>query len=285
MPKKEINIPIGTIVGKNTPGPFTVINILSPNETDKLWSELGKTSVPHDRAYQIKFKCGKTYYTLKTQVWKCMSPNDVGWRTCYNCNKTCNESCRWDQQNSHQISVIPKRDTELTVGSLINELKVIDFAFNTKRHNYWEFECTKCKTHIFRMTPTNDNDKNNCHCPACTDKTISKGETTIKKYLDMYHIKYQNGYIFKDCKYKSYLPFDFAIFYPTGELKCVIEYDGEQHFKFVKHWHGDEEGFKLQQLRDNIKTNYCKSHGIKLIRIPYTEFNNIEQILKQNLII
>ena len=75
------------------------------------------------------------------------------------------------------------------------------------------------------------------------------------------------------------------VFYPTGKLKCLIEYDGEQHYKFIKHWHGDEEGFKLQQLRDKIKTEYCKNHNIKLIRIPYTEFDNIEQILKNNLII
>lgn len=283
MPRKEIKIPVGTIVGKNTDGAFEVIDILNTKETEQLWADMGK-SAPHDPGYKIRFKCGKTYYTLKTQVWKCISPNDVGWRTCYNCNKTCNEHCRWDQQNSHKVSVTPIRDTELTPGNLINELKVIEFAFNTKRHNYWEFECTKCGAHVFRMTPTNKNDIENCHCPACTDIRY-KGPRTIKEYLDKYHIPYQKEYRFSNCVYKNQLPFDFAIFYPTGELKCLIEYDGEQHFKFVKHWHGDEEGFKLQQLRDKIKTDFCKINHIKLIRIPYTEFDNIEQILKNNLIV
>ena len=283
MPKKEIKIPIGTIVGKNTDGAFKVINILSNEETKQVWANMGKPK-PHDPGYCIQFKCGKIYYTLKTQVWKCMSPNDVGWRTCYKCNKTCNEPCRWDQQNSHKISVIPMRDTEFKKNSLINELKVIDFAFNTKRHNYWEFECTKCGSHIFRMTPTNKNDIEQCHCPACIDIRY-KGPRAIKEYLDKYHISYQREYKFKDCIYKNQLPFDFAIFYPTGELKCVIEYDGEQHFKFIKLWHGNEEGFKLQQLRDQIKTDFCKNNNIKLIRIPFTEYNNIEQILKENLII
>ncbi len=283
MPRKEIKIPIGTIVGANTKGSFKVIDILDSEETERIWADMGKAK-PHDPGYKIRFKCGKTYYTLKTQVWKCMSPNDIGWRSCYNCNKTCNEPCRWDQQASHKINVTPLRDTELKIGSLINELKVIDFAFNIKRHNYWEFECTKCGSHIFRMTPTNKSDIESCHCPACSDKTQSKGEATIEKYLKSNLKDYQKQYRFDDCFYKKTLPFDFAIFYPTGKLKCLIEYDGEQHYKFIKHWHGDEEGFKLQQLRDKIKTEYCKNHNIKLIRIPYTEFNNIEQILTKYLL-
>ena len=34
---------------------------------------------------------------------------------------------------------------------------------------------------------------------------------------------------------------------------------------------------------DNIKTEYCKNNNIKLIRIPYWEFDNIEQIICQEL--
>jgi hypothetical protein len=38
-----------------------------------------------------------------------------------------------------------------------------------------------------------------------------------------------------------------------------------------------------QIINDEIKTNFCKNNQIKLIRIPYTEFNNIEKILNENL--
>ena len=34
------------------------------------------------------------------------------------------------------------------------------------------------------------------------------------------------------------------------------------------------------QIRDTIKAQYCKDNNIKLIRIPYFEFNNIDEILK-----
>jgi uridylate kinase len=40
---------------------------------------------------------------------------------------------------------------------------------------------------------------------------------------------------------------------------------------------------KKQKIKDSIKTKYCKDNNIKLIRIPYTEFKNIENILKKEI--
>ena len=41
--------------------------------------------------------------------------------------------------------------------------------------------------------------------------------------------------------------------------------------------------FVNSKIRDTIKTKYCKDNNIKLIRIPYWDFNNIEKILKKEL--
>ena len=41
--------------------------------------------------------------------------------------------------------------------------------------------------------------------------------------------------------------------------------------------------FGLIKLTPTIKTVYCKENNIKLIRIPYWEFNNIENILSKEL--
>ena len=41
---------------------------------------------------------------------------------------------------------------------------------------------------------------------------------------------------------------------------------------------------KKQQEHDKIKDNYCKDKNINLLRIPYWEFNNIENILKDTLL-
>jgi sporulation protein YlmC with PRC-barrel domain len=40
---------------------------------------------------------------------------------------------------------------------------------------------------------------------------------------------------------------------------------------------------KLRQLRDQIKTEYCKNKNIKLLRIPYTKIKYINSILIKEL--
>ena len=43
----------------------------------------------------------------------------------------------------------------------------------------------------------------------------------------------------------------------------------------------DEAVVKHNELvrRDNIKNNYCRENNIKLLRIPYWDYDNIENIL------
>lgn len=46
------------------------------------------------------------------------------------------------------------------------------------------------------------------------------------------------------------------------------------------------EGIFQQTVRyDNIKNNYCLTNGINLLRIPYFDFDNIEDILTNHLIV
>ena len=71
------------------------------------------------------------------------------------------------------------------------------------------------------------------------------------------------------------MPFDFYL----PQYNICIEYDGEFHYKMIMGY--DE--FINQKIRDTIKTVYCKENNIKLIIIPYWEFNNIENILIKEL--
>ena len=55
------------------------------------------------------------------------------------------------------------------------------------------------------------------------------------------------------------------------KLNTIIEYDGEHHFKPVKYGNSDPiELLKYTQYKDNVKTIYCQTNNIKLIRIPFT---------------
>lgn len=115
--------------------------------------------------------------------------------------------------------------------------------------------------------------KNNQSCPICKE---SKGEKLIRLYLEDNNIDFIQEYKFEDCRNKRSLPFDFYI--PSFNL--CIEFDGRQHFE-GEDFFGGKEGFKLTQTRDKVKDSYCKENKIDLLRIPYWELDNIEDILDE----
>lgn len=101
----------------------------------------------------------------------------------------------------------------------------------------------------------------------------SLGEQTISKILTKLGISFSSQYIFKDCynpKTGKNLRFDFYL----PDYNCCIEYDGKQHFEDTSGWFNNY-SFKELQKRDNIKNQYCENNHIKLIRIPYTDYNKI----------
>ena len=61
-------------------------------------------------------------------------------------------------------------------------------------------------------------------------------------------------------------------------MNTLIEFDGEQHFQPIEHW-GGERSFLEIQKRDKIKTDFCKSKSITLIRIKY--YDDIKTKLEQ----
>ena len=129
----------------------------------------------------------------------------------------------------------------------------------------------KCpEGHIFKMR-FGDFKNNNRRCPICSS---SNGELEVSYILDNLGIKYIREYIFKDCKFKSYLPFDFYL----PEYNILIEYDGIQHYEVIDYF-GGFDGFVDTKIRDTVKNIYCDKNNIKLIRIPYFEFDNIKNII------
>ena len=125
----------------------------------------------------------------------------------------------------------------------------------------------KCKHgHIYKVIVGNF--KRGTRCPYCNE---SKGEEELKRILSKYSIDFKPQYKFKDCKFYKRLSFDFYL----PQYNICIEYDGEFHYKMIMGY--DE--FVNSKIRDTIKTKYCKDNNIKLIRIPYWDFNEIENII------
>lgn len=120
---------------------------------------------------------------------------------------------------------------------------------------------------------------------SCGCAKESMGEFIVRSYLDKHGIPYESEVKFQGLYYRSAkkpLRFDFAVLSSTGEICILIEYDGEQHF-IAKDFFGGEKGLRRTQERDTLKNNYCIENNIPLIRVPYTSYNDIEEILDKAL--
>lgn len=111
-------------------------------------------------------------------------------------------------------------------------------------------------------------------CNECSGDE-SHGEHEVRRWLEEHGVAYEAEKRFDDCRfhYKAY-PFDFYL----PEQRICIEFDGEHHFRPVA-FGGSENEFALIKTRDANKDAYCKKNGIRMVRIPYWEKKNIDEIL------
>lgn len=145
--------------------------------------------------------------------------------------------------------------------------------------DYLYFKCSKCGLEFKKQVTKIIHD--NVSCP---NSSSSKGERKIIDILRKYNIDFEKEYIFDDFisnngfNYK----YDFGILL-NEELKAIVEYDGAFHYEPIEYF-GGEERFEIRQRNDEIKDNYCKENNIPLIRIPYWDYENIEEIIKNKIL-
>lgn len=190
----------------------------------------------------------------------------------YNNKNKCNICTKKERWNINRINQYIK-DNKLNIEILSKQYK--------NNENLLEWKCSCGKTFIRSW---NHVKQGFIKCKSCSNKEKSTLENKLEEQLIKNNINFKKQWKFKDCKNLKTLSFDFAILNNDNLLKILIECDGIQHFQPVDFF-GGEESFKKSKLRDLIKDEYCKEHGIKLLRIPYWEFknNNYIKILQENL--
>ena len=64
-------------------------------------------------------------------------------------------------------------------------------------------------------------------------------------------------------------------------VKGLIEFHGEQHFKEIPHFKKKDGKNKLEDIknRDVIKQKYAVENNIELLIISFNEINNIEELI------
>ena len=161
-----------------------------------------------------------------------------------------------------------------------NEVKIYIESFGYKllsteyKNNHTKLDIMCENGHIFKMDYGHFKNRGQ----RCTICNISKGERRIMDWLEDNSIEYiYDSPYFEDLfgMYGRLLRPDFII----EDKKIWIEFDGEFHYK--KYYEND--GYERFIIHDRLKDEYAERNNWRLIRIPYWEFDNIEEILNKEI--
>lgn len=159
--------------------------------------------------------------------------------------------------------------TKNLVGQTIGNFTILESIQGTKqgvRHR-WRCRCNLCGNENAIILTDNLHHQESCGC-----LIESKGARKIKSLLEENKIPFIQEKTFSDLKFSNgkKARFDFYV-----KNNYIIEYDGIQHFVQGNGVYDNEEKFQKTQQYDAIKNQYCKDNNIPIIRIPYTELDNI----------
>jgi len=238
--------------------PFSLENI-------KLWILINNKKFSLLEENEYKGSSEKLFFNCLSE--KCLEVFDSTWNDIHS-GKGCPycSSKRVGKRNSLAF-LYPELLSEWSYSK--NTILPSKITSNSHRRVYWS--CSTCGNEWITSPSKRVSDKTGC--PLCQK---SKGELRIHYFLKRNKISFENQKEFLNCRHIQNLQFDFYL----SDYNLCVEYDGVLHYedKF-----NNPKEFKLTKKRDRIKTKYCKDNNINLLRIPYWEFDNIENILEKTL--
>ena len=166
--------------------------------------------------------------------------------------------------------------TKNLIGQKFGKLTAIELLpeSNKFKRRLYRCQCDCGNEIIVPSSSLTTHHTSSCGCLTSYYNLVIKDLLTEKmiNFISEYSVKI-NEVIYR---FDFYLP-DYNLF---------IEYDGQQHFKPIQFGYS---AMTIQQeyediiRRDTIKNDYCKNNHINLLRIPYYEQNNIENIIINHL--
>lgn len=107
---------------------------------------------------------------------------------------------------------------------------------------------------------------------------MSIGENKICQLLNRAGVHHEREKTFYDLKGGAYR-YDFFIPAKNGAgASVVIEYNGEQHYYQIPHFHKTNLQFRQAQGRDMRKISYCLANDIPIYIIPYWELDKLTTV-------
>lgn len=249
--------------------PYTIQNI-------KLWCKL------NDKPFELiseEYNGDNVYLKWKCLKEDCQEEFEATWN-----HIKYNRGCGYCHGNQVGLSnCLATKNPELAADwhpTKNGNLSPYNVTYGSEKCVWWK--CRECE-YEWQAIIYNRNKENGTNCPLCS---ISKGEKRIKKWLDINGISYIFQKEFEgliglgggNLSYDFYLP----------QYNLLIEYDGEYHYNLIPDYKDEpiknvEERLRKQKEHDKLKNNYSLSNSIKLLRIPYWDFDNIEEILNREI--
>lgn len=161
------------------------------------------------------------------------------------------------------------------IGQRFGKLTVLERVENNRfNHVCYKCQCDCGGIAIVDSTNLKNGNTTSCGC------IKSKGEMYIQQWLSGHNIKYIPQYSHDKIILKSGRRpfFDFAIFTPTNQLYCLLEYNGKQHYEYSGYGWDNKENFEKTKDRDRQKEDWCKKLNIPLYKIAYNQ--NVEEVLE-----
>lgn len=175
-----------------------------------------------------------------------------------------------------KISELKKADL---VGKTFGLLTVIsENPIRLNKKVCFDCECSCGGKKTVRGSDLISGKTNSCGC------IVSMGERKLIKIFLENNIKYIKEKTFEDCRSSvtsRLYRFDFQI--EINDEKFLIEYNGEQHYQNPKSNQSNWGSLEKCEFRDKEKIKYCKDNDLKLIIIPYWDYDklSIDYILQE----
>ena len=216
---------------------------------------------------------------------------------CIYCHQTERYFLNGDLKNAsskcNKCSLIERntKDRQIQIGQIYGYLEVTgdagyEFASGGKRRHCSYCKCLLCGKENVKKFDNQliSGNTSSCGC------LCSLGEQKIKQLLSENNIsfKHDSAYDLLTKETGRRLRFDFILLDQNDNVVRFIEFDGQQHFEgFSGRVWKNEEDFQTISERDNIKNNFCISHNIPLVRIPYSKLKTlqIEDLLSNKYVI
>jgi len=202
-------------------------------------------------SYAVKIKCNKcNEFFLQSPATHLKMKKTA----CYNCSKISTEEWVYRAKKIHK----QKYDYEET------------YYKNNK--GIVKIKCNKCNIFFHQRA---DHHLRGYGCSKCNE---SKGEIRVAEYLLENDISFYPQKTFKTLRYKNPLKFDFYI----PEINGLVEYDGHGHYIpcFGSTPEDKQKNLEDCKRRDKIKNEWAKANNIPLLRIPYWDFDRIEELIE-----